>query len=192
MGKADKKLATMLSKCGVITEAQRDQGLGETETSGVSITQWIVEKQICSEDQLVTTVASEMNYYPINLAHLSVDPAAMETVSEEQALNYMVLPLARMGKLLTLAICNPFDVLLLDDLKIITGCDIIPVIATETGIKKAIEKSYRKPVNVQKELNAVTEMLGDSAEAAEAIQIDSTAKTEDEENENSAPIVKLG
>ena len=45
---------------------------------------------------MITTVAAEMNYYPINLAHLSCDSAALETVSEEQALNYMVLPLARM------------------------------------------------------------------------------------------------
>jgi type IV pilus assembly protein PilB len=192
MGKADKKLAMMLSKCGIISDSQRDQGLSETEVGGASFTQWVIEKQICSEDALITTVASEMNYYPINLAHLSVDPAALETVTEEQALNYMVLPLARMGKLLTLAICNPFDVLLLDDLKIITGCDIIPVLASETGIKKAIEKAYRKPVNVQKELNAVTEMLGVEAESNEAIRVEAAAKTEDEENENSAPIVKLG
>src|SRR5204862_2923952 len=120
----------------------------------------------------------EMNYYPINLAHLSVDPAALETVSEEQANNYLVLPLARMGKLLTLAICNPFDVLLLDDLKIITGCDIIQVLATETGIKKAIERAYKKPVNVQKELNAVTEMLGVEAEVIDGEKPDTQAKSE--------------
>ncbi|HLX64652.1 MAG TPA: ATPase, T2SS/T4P/T4SS family [Planctomycetota bacterium] len=191
MGKADKKLATMLAKCGMITESQRDQGLNESEVGGVSFTQWIIEKSICSEDALVTTVASEMNYYPINLAHLTVDSAALETVTEEQANNYQVLPLARMGKLLTLAICNPFDVLLLDDLKIITGCDIIPVMASETGLKKAIEKAYRKPVNVQKELNAVTEMLEVPSDEAVA-STDGQIKTEDEENENSAPIVKLG
>ena len=191
MGKADKKLAMMLSKCGMITESQREQGLLESETGNTSFTQWLVDKKVCSEDALITTVASEMNYYPINLAHLTCDSAALETVSEDQAANYLVLPLARMGKLLTLAICNPFDVLLLDDLKIITGCDIIPVLASETGLKKAIEKAYKKAVNVQKELNAVTEMLDvkpqDAAEAA-AVEI---RKNEDEENENSAPIVKL-
>ena len=133
---------------------------------------------------MITTVAAEMNYYPINLAHLSCDPAALETVSEEQANNYQVLPLARMGKLLTLAICNPFDVLLLDDLKIITGCDIIPVLASETGLKKAIEKAYKKAVNVQKELAAVTNMI-DIENPDE--QVEQNVKKEDEENENSAP-----
>ncbi len=191
MGKADKKLASMLSKCGMISDAQRDQGLSESETSGTSFTQWLLDKEICSEDLLITTVAAEMNHYPINLAHLTCDPAALETVTEEQALNYLVLPLARMGKLLTLAICNPFDVLLLDDLKIITGCDIIPVLASETGLKKAIEKAYKKTVNVQKELNAVTDMLVVEKDE-EQIQVDAKVKSEDEENENSAPIVKLG
>jgi type IV pilus assembly protein PilB len=187
MGKADKKLATMLTKCGMISDIQRDQGLNESDAGGISFTQWVVDKSICTEDALVTTIAREMNYYPINLAHLSCDPAALETVSEEQAANYQVLPLARMGKLLTLAICNPFDVLLLDDLKIITGCDIIPVLATETGLKKAIDKAYRSG-NAQVELAAVTELIEDNhqAETGDEVQV-----TGDEESENSAPIVKL-
>ncbi len=191
MGKADKKLATMLAKCGMITEMQREQGLNESDSTGISFTQWLVDKQVCAEDALVTTIASEMNYYPINLAHLSCDPAALETVTEEQANNYQVLPLARMGKLLTLAICNPFDVLLLDDLKIITGCDIIPVLATETGLKKAIGKAYNKRnVNVQVELAAVTEMIEDAK--ADELAKEAVPTNEDQESENSAPIVKLG
>ncbi len=189
MGKADKKLAMMLSKCGMISDAQREQGLGDSEISGKSFTQWLFDTQVCTEDALITTVAAEMNYYPINLAHLTCDSAALETVSEEQATNYLVLPLARMGKLLTLAICNPFDVLLLDDLKIITGCDIVPVLSSETGLKNAIVKAYNKTANVQQELTAVTEML-DTGQAE--AQVEAKGKTEDEENENSAPIVKLG
>ncbi|MEI6232463.1 MAG: ATPase, T2SS/T4P/T4SS family [Planctomycetota bacterium] len=190
MGKADKKLAMMLAKCGMISDAQRDQGLSESETSNSSFTQWLIDKQVCSEDAMITTVASEMNYYPINLAHLTCDSAAMETVTEEQAHNYMVLPLARMDKLLTLAICNPFDVLLLDDLKIITGCDIIPVLASETGLKKAIEKAYKKAGDVQKELTEVTGMLDAPQDEAESAAAE-VRKNEDAENENSAPIVKL-
>ncbi len=189
MGKADKKLAMMLAKCGIISDTQRDQGLAESEKTNLSFTQWLVDKEICTEDAMITLVASEMNYYPINLAHVMCDPAALETVSEDQAHNYLVLPLARMGKLLTLAICNPFDVLLLDDLKIITGCDIVPVLASETGIKKAIDRAYKKAVNVQKELNLVTEMLDVKQDPLHVEVVD---KKEDEENENSAPIVKLG
>ena len=189
MGKADKKLATMLCKCGVLTEQQRDQGLSESETSNSSFTQWVIEKNFCTEDKLLTLIASEMNYFPINLANLSCDPAALEIVTEEQANNYQVLPLARMGKLLTVAVCNPFDVLLLDDLKIITGCDIIPVLAIETGLKKAIDKAYKKQVNMQVELSTVTDML-DQEHADGGTQVD--VKKEDEENEDSAPIVKLG
>jgi len=91
MGKADKKLATMLSKCGMISEAQRTRAR-RVRTGGVSFTQWIVDKQICSEDAMITTVASEMNHYPINLA-ISVRPRRDGDVTEEQANNYMVLPL---------------------------------------------------------------------------------------------------
>lgn len=189
MGKADKKLASMLCKSGLLTEEQRDQGLAESEIANISLTQWLIDKSVCSGDLLLTTVAAEMNYYPLSLPNLSCDPAALESVSEEQANNYMVLPVARMGKLLTLAVCNPFDVLLLDDLKIITGCDIIPVLALETDLKKAIDRAYKKKMDIQAEMSKVTEAL-EVEHQDDGTSVD--VKKEDEESEDSAPIVKLG
>jgi len=189
MAKFDKKLAGILTKCRVISEQQRDEALAECERSNASLTQVLIEKKICDEETLITAVADEMSYYPINLSKVDCSPEALEIINEEQANNYQVLPIARMGKILTLAIANPFDVLILDDVKIVTGCDIIPVLTTETAIKKAIDKAYKKKVDVQGELNAATAALleqhvgGDAAKASD---------NEDFEDENSAPIVKLG
>jgi type IV pilus assembly protein PilB len=53
------------------------------------------------------------------------------------------LPLEKIGNLLTLAVSNPFDVLKLDDVRIITGCELRPVIAAETAISSAIHRFYR-------------------------------------------------
>ncbi len=187
MAKFDKKLAGILSKCGILTDASREELLAECEKNAASLTQLLIDKKLCDEDRLITAVAEEMSYYPINLAKIEVPPEALEVLSEEQANTYQVLPIARMGKLLTLAIANPFDVLILDDVKIITGCEIIPVLTTEIAIKKAIEKAFKKNVDSQGEMAATAALL-DSQYGTEL----AATNTEDAEDENSAPIIKLG
>jgi len=187
MGKFDKKLAAILTKTRVISEQQRDEALAESEKSNTSLTEVLIEKKYCDEATLITSVAEEMNYYPINLAKIDPSPDALELLNEEQANNYQVFPVAKLGKMLTLAIANPFDVLLLDDVKIVTGCEIVPVLTTETAIKKAIEKAFKKTVDLQGELAATAALLETSA-----TDTSGPTSNEDEENENSAPIVKLG
>ena len=186
MAKFDKKLAAILTKTKVITEQQRDEALAESEKGSASLTQVLIDKKFCDESAILVCVAEEMNYYPINLARIEPTPEALELLSEEQANNYQVFPIAKLGKMLTLAIANPFDVLLLDDVKLVTGCDIVPVLSTETAIKKAIDKAFKKTVDVAGELAATVNLLEDAAPS------DAPQGTEDEENENSAPIVKLG
>ena len=187
MAKFDKKLAAILTKTKIITEAQRDEAFAESEKGSASFTQVILDKKFCEESDIITSVAEEMNYYPINLARVDPTPEAIELLSEEQANNYQVFPVAKLGKMLTLAIANPFDVLLLDDVKLVTGCDIVPVLATETAIRRAIEKAFKKTADIAGDLAATVNML-----ESEMTSVVDAAGNEDEENENSAPIVKLG
>jgi type IV pilus assembly protein PilB len=187
MAKFDKKLATILAKCRVITDQQRDEALAESEKNNASLTQVLFDKKFCDEDTLITAVAEEMNYYPINLGKCDASADALETLTEEQSKSYGVLPVAKMGKMLTLAISNPFDVLILDDIKIVTGCEVVPVLTTETAIRKGIEKAWKKTADVQGELQSAAKELEGQLTGFEP----GAAKNE-EEDENSAPIVKLG
>jgi type IV pilus assembly protein PilB len=189
MAKFDKKLAAILTKCHVIDEQQRDSVLAECEKNNTSLTQVLIDKKLCDEETLITTVAEEMNYYPMNLAKVEVSSDALEVLNEEQAQSYQVLPIAKMGKMLTLAIANPFDVIILDDVKVVTGCEIIPVLSTETAIKAAIGRAYKKGVNTQGEVAATAALLDSQFGVGNDI---SKGTSEDLEDENSAPIVKLG
>jgi len=189
MAKFDKKLAGILTKCQVLTEQQRDEILLDCERNNASLTQTLVEKNICTEDVILTSVAEEMNYYPINLSKVDPSSDALETLTEEQANSYQVLPISKMGKLMTLAIANPFDVLILDDVKIVTGCEIIPVLSSELALRKAIDRAFKKNNDVQGELSDAAALLdqhyGMGAELAQATD-------QDAEDENSGPIIKLG
>lgn len=143
MLKFDKKLAGILTKAGALTEKERDEALAEADAAGTSLTETLLSKKYCTEEKIVVAVADEMNYHPVNLERVECDQSALERLSEEQARSYQVLPLSLLGNTLTLAVANPFDVLILDNVKIVTGCEIVPVVSTDVSIRTAIDQAYK-------------------------------------------------
>ena len=142
MAKFDKKLASILSKGGLITPEQEEEFMGKVEDDGKSLTELLVETGTVEEEAIIACVSEEMNYPPINLERVSIDPEALRLVPEDLALNFGVLPIAKMGNTLTMAVANPFDLLTIDDIKIITDYEPMPVVSTDMAIKRAIEKAY--------------------------------------------------
>lgn len=71
-----------------------------------------------------------------------MDQRLKELVPKAMALEHLILPLAKEGHRLKLAIAKPPDVILMDNLRKMTGCDISPVLATEGDVRTAIEKFY--------------------------------------------------
>ena len=141
MAKFDKKLASILSKGGLITPEQEEEFMGKVEDDGKSLTELLVETGTVEEEAIIACVSEEMNYPPINLERVSIDPEALRLVPEDLALNFGVLPIAKMGNTLTMAVANPFDLLTIDDIKIITDYEPMPVVSTDMAIKRAIEKA---------------------------------------------------
>ncbi len=77
---------------------------------------------------------------------------ALDTLPQDSARYYGVLPLSRVGSVLTVALANPFDVLKLDDVELVTKCDIRPVVSTDVAISRAIERHYNPSEEAMSEL----------------------------------------
>ncbi len=142
MAKFDRKLGAILVKRGLITEAQRDEAVAAAETANTSLVDVLVGKGVCAEADVLGCVSEEMDIPPIDLEKVQFDEAAVAKLDEARATNYKAVPVALIGKILTLAVADPLDVLIIDDLKIATGCEILPVISTEAAIRKAIARAY--------------------------------------------------
>ncbi|MBI3832511.1 MAG: Flp pilus assembly complex ATPase component TadA [Planctomycetes bacterium] len=192
MAKFDKKLSAILTKCSLLTEEQKENLLVESERNNQSLTEAILDKKICLEDDIVSAISSEMNLHPINLDKVKPNPMALEKLTEEQCKSYQVLPISKLGKILTVAVANPFDVLILDDVKIVTGCEIVPVISTDVALKKAIKNAFTEEVDTGEQMDQLlsgTDSTGDLqlTEAAEDDELDLSADLKSE----GSPVVKL-
>ncbi len=142
MAKFDKRLSGILVKEKLLSQEQAEEFLKVSDEEDHSFSELLIDQGLVEERALVGAVSSSMNIPPVDLDRLEPQTQALECLSQDMATYYAVLPVAKVGSVLTMAVSNPFDILKLDDIELITGCDIRPVISTDVAINRAIQKSY--------------------------------------------------
>src|SRR6185503_3236316 len=186
--KFDKRLKSILLKRGKVEETVLSRCLRTAEEGNLTLTQVLLEQNVISEPELLTALSEETNIPPINVFQLSPDEGLSQLLPENLASYYGVIPIAKIGSLLTLAVSNPFDILKLDDIQIVTGCDVRPVLSTDVSIKKAIPEIYDRGAKMMQDLlqNAHSPEV-DEIKAEELTDM----KLDDIEDTETAPVVKL-
>ena len=186
--KFDKRLKSILARRKVIEEQVLNDCLQKAGEGEESLTQVLVESEAITEGALLTILSEETHLPPINCFNVQPDESLVQLLPENLATYYGVIPVSKLGGTLTLAVANPFDILQLDDIQIVTGCDIRPVISTDLSIKKAIPEIYNRG-------NKMVEELLDNMDDAD-VEI-KEAETDDEDitditaASGQAPVVKL-
>ena len=143
MSQLSKKLKVLLEKAGKIEPAQAETLLNEALSANRPFTELLVQKAGLSEHAILAVIARAANIPPIDLKRLKINREVLEVVPADIAKSYRIFPIDRIGGILTLAIANPFDVLKLDDIRIITGCQLRPVVTTAEAIDAIIPVAYR-------------------------------------------------
>ncbi|MBI3990977.1 MAG: Flp pilus assembly complex ATPase component TadA [Candidatus Omnitrophica bacterium] len=161
------------------------EALNTEKEKGGELSQILIEKGLISEKELVVLVGKELKIPSINLSKLKIDPLVSGLIPERIARKYQLIPISKFGKILTVAMVDPLNIMALDDLKILTGCDIDVVMAGRQDLKDAMEKGYPGKETLWKE---VLESAGE--EELEVVKTGEVSKTTAEESEE-APIVKM-
>lgn len=177
MNKKAKLLGKELVRLGVITNEQLNELLKEID--GKSLVRAIAEKGYASEKNVAEALAKASGYEYVDLTSMQIDPTIMSLVPEEIMRKHNLVPFALERGVLKVAISDPSNVIAIDDLKVVTGYEVEPFVATETEIQNLIEQFMRLDTDVRE----LTE-IGLTEEADEKKVIEE-AESED------APIVKL-
>jgi len=189
MAKFDKRLADILVKREIITREQADENLKAAGAQNKSLSEVLVATGAADERVIAGSVAAEMNLPPLDLDKVTFDPEAVDTIPQDMAVSMGVLPIARLGNMLTVAIANPFDILKLDDIQLITHCEIRPVISTEVSIRKAILRAYNPDEDMIAQL--IEQSSSDQVEQVEASDEDVVDIESMMAESASHPIIKL-
>lgn len=142
------KLGELLLQENLITSQQLEKAIGVQRQSGGRLGEIFVKLGMIKEEQMVSMLGRQLNipYFSLGTGMLkpAIDQQLSHLIPQEFAFKHSVLPLSRTLSSLTVAISDPLDLILLDNLKKLTGCEINPVIATKTDIAKANEEFYGK------------------------------------------------
>jgi type IV pilus assembly protein PilB len=154
MASFDKRLKSILVKTGTLDEDSADTALMESNEAKTDLGDYLLDNGIVDERDMLCAISKEMRIPPIDLARVEVPEDAREALPQDLATYYGVVPLSKIENILTLAVANPFDVLKLDDVRIVTGCEIRPVVASGRSITEAIDRLYNQRQKEMEEMFA--------------------------------------
>jgi len=158
--KQKKSLGETLVEEGIITAAQLAQVQTEERRSGQRLHKIIVRMGLIDEEDLVTLISEKLDVPRIELANYLIDPKIVELVPEALARKYEVMPVFKIGSRLTCAMADPWNVFVLDELRMKTHFVIEPAVATEAEVKKALDEHYGAKGSMEEMINSMdTEKL---------------------------------
>ncbi len=136
------KLGQLLIASNLITEAQLKEALNLQKKEGGRLGSKLVKLGYITEDRLVEFLSKQYGVPSINLSNYEIDPSVIKLIPAEMARKYMVIPVARVGATLTVAMADPSNLFAIDDIKFMTGYNVEAVVAPESAIMEAIQKYY--------------------------------------------------
>jgi len=182
------RLGDILIREGLITREQLGSALAEQKSSGHRLGYVLVKLGLVQELEVTKVLARQYRMPAVDLTRFEVDPKIIKLVPSDFALKHVVLPLKREGRTLTVAMADPTNTGVLDDLKFITRYDLFPVIAGEYTLRNLIEKHYESSDEQLQTLLKDMEELGESDVEVVEEQEDEAAT---QAQINDAPVVKL-
>lgn len=139
------KLGKILVAQGLITEENLAKALEEQQKRGFKqkqIGSFLTELGYVSEEDVLKAIGIQFNLPVMELKEIAIDSAVLELIPEAMARRLKAIPLYLVEKELTIAICNPTQLEIIDTLANQTRCKILPVLALEREILAAIENNY--------------------------------------------------
>jgi len=182
------RLGDLFVREGLITEAQLQEALRESQQSRTRIGFALVKLGFVQENQLTRALAKQFRVPAVDLDKVKVEDRILRLVPEEVAMKHRVLPLRKVGRTLTVAMANPTDMGAIDNLKFITRYEIEPVIVGDYTLQKHLEDYYGLGETKMQEM--LGDLLDEEVEILEDTDDDiSVAALEAEVDK--APVVKF-
>jgi hypothetical protein len=137
------KVGEALVKEGLITRQQLDLALQRQVQFGGRIGTNLIEMRVLGEDELTKFLGRYFSIPPVSPEMIaSVDQEVLNAVNREIIEKYKILPFKKERSRMHTALLNPRDVKEIDELRFITGLDVIPYVITELRLLYALEKFY--------------------------------------------------
>jgi len=189
------RLGELLVKEGLITPSQLEKAISVQRQEGGRLGEVLIKLGLVKEEQVISLLGEQLGipYFTLGTGRLkpAIDQNLEQLIPQDFAIKNSVLPLSRTLKSLTVAMVDPLELILIDNLKKLTGCEINPIIASKSDINKSIEEFYGKDTMLKDAVEAsydITTIAGleDGELADQELSLDKLVARAEE-----APVMKL-
>jgi type IV pilus assembly protein PilB len=188
----NRRLGDLLVADGLLTAEQLKKALAEQKGSPEKLGSVLIRLNFVNEDQLIGFLSRQYGVPSITLGQLDIDPDVLKLVPAPIARKYEVIPVRRMGNSLALAMADPTNVFALDDISFMTNLQVLPLVASQTAIKKAVDRNY------ESKTEAISSVLSDMQTDLSNVEVVEEGEEgtkvdvfELKESADEAPVVKL-
>lgn len=162
-----KHLGEFLIEAGILRQEQLEKAVSVQKKTGERLEKVLINLGYITESNMIEVLEVQFGVPYVDMAAMEVSREIAATIPSSLAERYQVIPIKKDGRKLTLAMVDPTNFFAIDDVRMVSGCEIEPVIAAEGAIIRAINQSYGVQELVEKAVNKlkVEEAAGSIAEA---------------------------
>ncbi len=181
-----KKLGNFLVREGLITAEQLESALQEQKANGGMLGSNLVKMGFIEEAELMEFLSKQFGVPSTDPSKLDVDNEVIEMIPANIVQKYKIVPISLEGQTLTIAMVDPSNIFIIDDIKFLTRKNIRVTVATESSIKLAMDRFYDAGASLEDVMSEFDEEGVDVVDSAEELDL-----TELESAAEQAPVVKL-
>jgi type IV pilus assembly protein PilB len=136
------RLGELLVRRNLITPEQLKKAVEDQKSNGSRLESALVKLGYIKEDELLSFLSAQYRVPSVKISKIEVNPSVVKLIPSSVAKKHYIIPTNRVGTKLTLAMLDPSNIPVIDEVKFITGFRVEPVVASETEIIDAIKRYY--------------------------------------------------
>src|SRR5262245_10602551 len=136
------RLGELLVREKLISLQQLRQAQEEQRKTGSNLGYTLAKLGYLSDGEITSFLATQYRVPAVNLEEYEIDPEVIKIVSREVCEKHKIIPISRSGSALVVAMADPTNLHAIDDIKFLTGFNVEPVVASETGIAEAVDRVF--------------------------------------------------
>jgi len=142
------RLGDLLIKRNYITPEQLKKALDEQKLKGGRLESNLVRLGYIKEDELLSFLSAQYRVPSVKISKMEINPNVIKLIPSSISKKYFLIPINRIGPKLTVAMADPSNIVVIDEIKFMTGFNVEAVVASETEIIDAVKKYYGGGGNV--------------------------------------------
>jgi type IV pilus assembly protein PilB len=136
------RLGELLVKKNYIAADQLKKALEDQRLKGGRLESALIRLGYIKEDELLSFLSAQYRVPSIKISKIEINPNVIKLIPSSTSKKYIIIPINRVGPKLTLAMSDPSNIVVIDEIKFMTGFNVEPVVASEAEIIDAIKKYY--------------------------------------------------